>query len=102
KDKLILYTRDHGKLDDYLYFKYLRTRCKELSCQLYNAYLSEVNNNILNNPKFFWKFIRDRRTSAGDLSDEMFLGNKSAKGGVQVANLFAEFLSSVYFVDYCY
>ncbi|XP_063907420.1 uncharacterized protein LOC135125696 [Zophobas morio] len=87
-----------GKLEDYLHFKNLRSRCKELSRQLYSAYVSKVNLSISNNPKFFWKFIRDKRNN-DMIPNEMCLNQEVAKGGKQIPDLFAKYFSSVYVKD---
>ncbi|RYA72249.1 hypothetical protein DD592_26325, partial [Enterobacter cloacae complex sp. 2DZ2F20B] len=87
-----------GKLEDYLHFKNLRSRCKELSRQLYSAYVSKVNLSISNNPKFFWKFIRDKRNN-DMIPNDMCLNQEIAKGGKQIADLFAKYFSSVYVKD---
>ena len=86
-------------MEDYLYFKSLRARCKERSEQLYASYIASVNNCISNDPIFFWKFIQDRKNSDSGIPIEMFLDQISAKGGKKIVNLFAEYFSSAYTKD---
>ena len=88
-----------SRFEDYIYFKSLRSRCKQLCEQLYAAYISNVNVSIFNNPKFFWKFVRDKKKSDSSIPAEMTLDQHSVKGGDEVANLFAQYFSSVYAVD---
>ena len=87
-----------GKYADYLHFKALRSRCKDLSARLYNLYLVNVNNSITDNPKYFWKFVNDRKKSRG-IPNEMSLFHTFANGGENISNLFAKFFSSVYVID---
>lgn len=47
------------------------------------------------NPKSFWKFVRNARTSDG-IPNTVSLEDTSVTGSMDVANLFSEFFASVY------
>ena len=73
--------KQSGNLQDYLYFKSLRSQRKKLSKELYKFYVSEANASIISNPKFFWKFVRGRKTSNNNVPSEMSYLNESVTGG---------------------
>ncbi|KAJ3660224.1 hypothetical protein Zmor_004686 [Zophobas morio] len=84
-----------GNLEDYLYFKSVRSRCKELNDSLYASYIRKVDGCILNDPTYFWKFIKSKKDCNG-IPNEMFFDEISSSGGQDISNLFADFFSSVY------
>ena len=88
-----------GKLDNYLYFKAVRARCKDLSEELYARHIFTADNNIISNPKLFWKFVNSKKNDSANFPLEMNLDQRSAKGGDEIANLFAQYFSSVYRID---
>lgn len=80
-----------------LYRKFcnLRARCKELREMCYTNYIHNIEHNISVNPRQFWKFVNDNRR-AYSFPSTMYLGEKSADNGQDMANLFAEHFSRVY------
>lgn len=57
--------------------------------------MHEVGAGFKNNPRRFWSFVNDKRTSNG-LPGKIVFNNKSPTTDSDKAELFAEFLSSVY------
>ncbi|KAJ8982416.1 hypothetical protein NQ317_017218 [Molorchus minor] len=83
---------------DYLIFSQLRSRCKYLSKICYNNYTNTIDQSLLNNPKGFWKYLNDKR-STFNLPSEMFLDDCSTSNAKEIVDLFAKFFSTVYTTD---
>ncbi|KAJ8949761.1 hypothetical protein NQ317_017998 [Molorchus minor] len=83
---------------DYLIFSQLRSRCKYLSKICYNNYTNTIDQSLLNNPKGFWKYLNDKR-STFNLPSEMFLDDCSTSNAEEIVDLFAKFFSTVYITD---
>lgn len=67
----------------------------DLNAILYEQYNSDVSRNIKRDPKKFWSFVREQKTSKGY---ELIMRYKDKMGSNdnEIANLFAEFFSSVF------
>lgn len=92
----IISKNDH----DYFIFSQLRSSCKNLSKICYNNYIRNVDNNLSNNPKLFWKFLREQRSSF-ELPGEMYLNEFTTSKAEEVVDLFANFFSTVYSSERC-
>lgn len=64
----------------------------------FNAYITEVQNKIKDDPKYFWKFFSDKRETKGYPSTMQFDNSTSSKPK-EIANLFASFFQSIYKSD---
>lgn len=49
---------------DFLVFSRLRAECKFKSKICYKNYIASVENSVISNPKFFWKFVNNLRSSS--------------------------------------
>lgn len=58
-------------------------------------YVRQQGQKLINDPKSFWSFINDKRKCAG-IPDEMTLGDVTARGTEETANILARHFSSVY------
>lgn len=76
-------------------FSNLRSQCKAKRKNDYTNYLSSVQNSIKLNPKFFWKFINDKKPNH-NLPNLMIFNNEEAEGGQTIVNIFGKYFSSVY------
>lgn len=65
-------------------------RCLESDKQ---QYLNNCESNIINDPRTFWKFVRNTKKD-GNIPNFMTLNDRTAVGGTGVCNLFAEFFQS--------
>mgnify|MGYP006948249365 CR=1 FL=1 len=60
-----------------------------LQCQV------RVEQSLLQNPQYFWRFVKDMRNT-GTIPDCMHFGSESALNGQEISNLFAKHFSEVY------
>ncbi|KAK5649182.1 hypothetical protein RI129_000211 [Pyrocoelia pectoralis] len=79
-----------GLLCDYELFGNLRADCKQLAKLCYSNYVNKIENNIIHNPKNFWKFVGNKKNSSNSLPVTMFLNDVSSSSGDEIVNLFAE------------
>uniref|UniRef100_A0A2S2PY62 Uncharacterized protein n=1 Tax=Sipha flava TaxID=143950 RepID=A0A2S2PY62_9HEMI len=80
---------------NYNQFSNLRAQCKSLNKLEYNSFITKTQNSIKSNPKLFWKFIRNKR-STSTLPESMNYNNVNYCGGIDISNCFARFFSSVF------
>lgn len=80
---------------DYRVFADLRCRCKRLSDLSHRNYLKKIQDNIVHDPKTFWKYVNSLRGD-NSLPCNMTYDGKSSDNTCDIANCFADFFSSVY------
>lgn len=96
KEKYRLRGKKFGnKLDEYE-FKILSKRVKDAIKKRYTEYLSKIEDEIKNNPKRFWTYIKDKRNGVTVIPNNMKLGNECANNSQDIANLFLKHFSGVY------
>lgn len=83
---------------DYDEFQMLRTRSKKLIKDCYKSFLSSVENSLCDTTKLFFTFVKSKKAN-NSLPETMYFGNKSARGGLEVCNLFSEYFASVFEKD---
>jgi hypothetical protein len=71
---------------------------KSLHRLKYAQYIVRIEGGLKNNPRGFFKYADMKRNASGYPSS-MFLRNDSARDSQSIANLFAEFIQSVYLRD---
>lgn len=79
----------------YTEFSVLRNKCKLISKSCYTDYLKYIQQSLIHNPKYFWKFVKDRK-QRNDLPNTMHLNNYKANNSSDIAELFKTYFSSVY------
>jgi len=82
-------------LENYKTFSELRSKCKNLVRETYNNYILQVENSLPNNLKNFWNFVNVKRKS-NELPNLMIYNGESSHDGGKIANMFADYFSSVY------
>lgn len=73
----------------------LRAKCKTLRDECFQDYSQKIENNILNEPRNFWKFINDKKKSY-TLPAQMFYEDSVADNSSDIVNSFATYFSTVY------
>lgn len=79
-------------------FKYYRSRIKYLMETAYKKYLLSIERDIGDNPKIFWKFIKDKRQSRHNCNKYYDYLGKPVEGQY-AADAFATYFSSVFLAD---
>lgn len=85
----------YNNLEDYVSFSIARDRQKKLQNQCYASYLSLAESKIQENSKYFWRFVKSKR-SRSDLPDSMYLGNNISSEGSLICDLFNQHFHSVF------
>lgn len=62
----------------------------------YKKYIERVENNITNNPIFFYSYLKDKRSSKCDFPAIMTLNDSTFSNGTDICNGFADHFSSIY------
>lgn len=75
---------------DELEFNILKGRINVMIKKCYKSYIQKVVNSVTKNPKYFWTYIKSKRKVKGDIPSVMNLGDRIARGGDSIANLFAD------------
>lgn len=88
------YKKSNNELD-YLKFSQLRHRCNEMSNLCYTNYINNINLSLTSDPKLFWKYLNDKRSSYS-LPDKMFYDDEEAFNGKEIVGLFANYFATVY------
>lgn len=86
----------YGNPRDKIEYELLRERSQKLIDLCLRNYKKQIESNIRTNPKFFWRFIKDRRGGGTTIPAEMFNSDETASTGTHIAQLFAKNFSSVY------
>lgn len=82
-------------IDDYNHFSNLRAVCKEQASICYRNYINEIENSVLNDPRIFWDYVRDKNKE-DRIPNTMSYLDEIAEDGKSIANLFAMHFASVY------
>lgn len=83
----------------YVRFAQLRSECKALSDICFNNYIRGLDAKLIEDPKSFWKYINDKRSSH-NLPSSLSYSNREATSGQEIANLFRDFFQTVYTVNH--
>lgn len=81
--------------DDYAEFSRHRNLCKIKHNFCYQAFISRTEEDLLVNPKRFWKYVNEKR-KMNSLPNTMFYGPERGENGEEIVGLFASHFSSVY------
>ncbi|XP_026476263.1 uncharacterized protein LOC113381760, partial [Ctenocephalides felis] len=81
---------------DYTAFSNLRNDCKKMSIQCYNDFTFRAEEKIKDNPQYFWKYIKMKKSSDRGIPTSMEWIDKKADGAENICNLFAAFFKSTY------
>lgn len=95
KTKFHVKYKKYGNPRDYDSFSLLRSRSKMLMDSCFKSYIANIEDNLSINIKSFWRYTKSRKVT-NDIPKQMFYGNLSADNGITIANLFANYFSSVY------
>lgn len=87
--------KESNKISDYALFTSLRSQSNSLAHTLYSKHCKETEEMLRKNPKQFWSFISDKKSTTG-FPSVMHLDNKSSDNNQEIANLFAHNFASVY------
>ena len=90
--------KKNKSIANYNKFCELRTHCKNLSKILYSNYIMEIEQNIINNPKFFWKYIREKNNT-NTIPQLMTFHDREVSTCIEILDAFANHFSSVYEVS---
>lgn len=85
----------YNNLDDYDNFSKARDRQKLVQAQCYASYLNLAESKIQENSKYFWRFVKSKR-SHSNLPDTMFLGSAASSEGSIICDLFNKHFHSVF------
>ena len=89
------YRRYHNPRDE-IEYKYLRNNCNKLFNQCYASYKQKLEDDIIKNPRSFWRFIKDKRGGNSSFPSELQLNGISSNNAASIADLFANHFSSVF------
>lgn len=81
---------------DYLKFSQLRKKCKLLSVHIHANYISKIENNINQNSKFFWKYIKTFKSNKSNIPSSVTFDGIISDNIENTSKLFASYFSSVY------
>lgn len=84
----------YGNLGNYLEFKILRSKSKQLIRRDYRTYSATVQNDLYENPRNFFKFVRTKNNI--NIPKTVSYEDANAGKGKDICNLFAAYFQSVY------
>lgn len=84
-----------GKQSDYEAFSLLRSGAKVLMDRDERSYITSIEANIADKPKFFWQYTKQLRMTNSYPSSVKYL-NQSSDDPSVISNLFANYFKSVY------
>jgi hypothetical protein len=87
--------KNSGDNKDHIHFSYLRALCKKKSRLCYSLYLTNIQNSLIKNPRSFWNYIKNSKTSSNFPNSISYEGKLSDKP-LDIANLFSNYFGSVY------
>ncbi|CAH2094962.1 unnamed protein product [Euphydryas editha] len=99
QDKLRQRYMRYNNPRDKLEYDILRSRCQKLNNKCYRDYKNRLESNIRENPKAFWRYIKDKRKGSSSIPATMFMNQSSANTGPDIAKLFANHFASMYTRD---
>ena len=76
----------------------MRNICKQQANACYSNYINEIQLKLSDNPKLFWKFIRDKNKETG-IPKTMKYNDMCSSDGKLIVNMFAQHFSSAYGVS---
>lgn len=79
----------------YIKFKLARAQCIKMSRTLKRENINYMQSLAQLNLKSFWNYVNSKRTSR-DIPGTMSYGSRTAENGTDIANLFAEYYSTVH------
>ena len=82
-------------VSDYEIFSIYRLRFQRESRNCYRRYMEKVENSIKDNIKYFWTYIKNRKTK-NDMPKSLTYKNITKSEPTDICNLFSEFFYSVY------
>ncbi|KAL4104367.1 hypothetical protein QTP88_019668 [Uroleucon formosanum] len=80
---------------DYNKFSNLCAQYKYYYKKCYKTFLDNTENKLKVNPRFFWDFVRKRRSSNG-IPNSVHLNDLTATGPESISSLFSSYFNSVY------
>ena len=92
KSKIRKFALNSGDLNILANFKYLRSQLKKSIARDYDFYLQNIENNLISDPKKFWSYFKKNNS----LPNNIFYNNMSYNNDNDIANVFADYFSSVY------
>lgn len=96
KNRLLNKYKNSQLTSHYERYKAVRSQSKLGIDKDYKHFLNKTQENIKSNPKFFWRYINDKKSNKSGLPREMKLGDTQASNKRDICNLFADFFKSVY------
>ncbi|CAH2087086.1 unnamed protein product [Euphydryas editha] len=87
------YKRFKNPRDHYEY-KLLDDRARIAIRDCYKTYITKTEQNITNNPKIFWSFVKARKSKSSHIPSTMYLGDNVATSGEEISKQFAAHFSS--------
>lgn len=87
--------KNYGNLSDYHCFSVLRNRAKQLEAVCFDAYMTKIESSIAKNPKCFWTYIKNKRSS-NTLPNVLYYMDQSADTGEGITELFATYFQSTF------
>lgn len=83
------------RIENYQIFSSLRSECKMFIKNSHGNYCRKIENNLCNNPRFFWKHVRSQKTD-NDISQSMSQGDDTYLSQSDSVDAFADYFSSVF------
>jgi hypothetical protein len=80
---------------DFDAFSLLRARCKAEVQHCFRQYIGLIEENLKYDIGSFWRYTKSKKVT-NSYPDKLFYKGHSAEGGVNIANLFSVFFSTVY------
>ncbi|VVD05017.1 unnamed protein product, partial [Leptidea sinapis] len=85
-DKVDWQTKNPRDLFEY---KILKDRVDKLMPTCYKQYIRDIESGIHGNPRRFWSFVKNHKSSSSSLPSKMSYNNMTADTGEDIVNLFA-------------
>lgn len=77
-------------------YKMLDERARIMIKNCYKTYISNAENNIAQNPKLFWSFVKAKKVQSSVIPTIKWSGNNTASTGEEISNQFATHFSSTF------
>ncbi|CAH2092779.1 unnamed protein product [Euphydryas editha] len=88
KHKLLKRFKKYNNAMDEVELRLLSDRCHKITHDAYAKYNSELEKQILRNPKAFWTFLNSKRANSNAYPATMNNGIKSSTSGDEICNMF--------------
>lgn len=88
--------KENRSLSNYMAFNNIRRDCKKITKSCYNNYINSVENNIIHDVKYFWKYTKSMKKNSVGISGNMRYGQHSSSKIKEIVNMFADFFKDVY------